>query len=204
MNRIIKVAWNIIVISLILLCLYIITQSKLEILYNNLVIGFFASLFGSILFLFGLWMLKPRLEIASKIAVNQWKGDKCYWIKVINKTKFFKIIDIQSRLMILSESNVEGGTNVVYKDIDLIEDRIWYIPSITSSDARKNATYSFIFRTTEDIDQIWSSDNEKLQVELMCKHSFSGFSRVFRKTYFLKRSSIVEGNYRFGNSFDIL
>ena len=60
-----------------------------------------------------------------------------------------------------------------------------------------------MFRTNEDLDEIWKSDTRSLHVYVIAKHSLSGFSKVFVKTYYTKGTSIESGRFEYGNSFKI-
>jgi len=42
-----------------------------------------------------------------------------------------------------------------------------------------------------------------IEFHVMAKHSFSGFSKIHKMRYFKKGSTIKEGSFEFGNSFDI-
>ncbi len=70
----------------------------------------------------------------------------------------------------------------------------------------KGSKYNRVtFRTFEDLDSIWSDDNNSyLRFRISANHELSGLGKVFTQCYDLKKESIKEGTFEFGNSFRII
>jgi len=67
----------------------------------------------------------------------------------------------------------------------------------------ENATYAFRFSTNEDIESIWDDTRSYLRFRLIATDSFSNFSKVFNQYYYNKRNAIRNGEFKYGDSFDI-
>jgi hypothetical protein len=68
----------------------------------------------------------------------------------------------------------------------------------------KTAAYAYRFRSYDALDDLWSHDAQSyLRFRVQATHSVSGFSRVFRKDYYTKRNSVIDGEFDFGDSMKI-
>ncbi len=166
--------------------------------------GFVTSVFASLFFYLFLWLLKPNLRLSPVICHQKLMtrdGEKeVYGFKVINDTLFHKVIDVKVELLLLEDVNTAGGTNVFLQSLKLRKDQIWYIKSKQS---KEKGAFAFVFYTEENLGAIWTKEHQRIQVQLYCKHSLSGFSKVFAETYYTKKSCIYNGKFKFGDSFNI-
>lgn len=170
-----------------------------------LLTGFITSVFTSVFFYLFLWTLKPDIQISPGIAEYTLPTRDgpvtVYGFKVINKAWIHKAVDVQCELLLLEDVNTDGGTNVFLQTLKLRYDKTWYVNRRFMSE---KGTFACVFHTQEDLPSIWNSDNKRLQFQLICKHSLSGFSKVFAMTYYTKGPCIKRGKFKFGNSFKIV
>ena len=94
------------------------------VLRNSILTGFFTSLFASTFFYALLWWLKPRISISPGIAKFNGNVDgelkPIYAFKIINRTWFYRVLDVKCELMLVETVNTPGGSNEKYRPIDLI------------------------------------------------------------------------------------
>jgi len=151
-----------------------------------------------------LWVLKPRISISDKIAFYDLKtrdGIKSvYGFKIINRTWFYRVLDIRCELLLLEDVNSHGGTNIFLQTLSLRKDQAWYIKRRFFV---PDGEYALVLHSEDDLIKIWDSYNKRLQFQLICKHSLSGFSKSFVMTYYHKDTNIKKGKFRFGDSFEI-
>ncbi len=57
--------------------------------------------------------------------------------------------------------------------------------------------------TEDDLEKMWENKSSYIRLEVVSKHEFSGFSKVFEKDFHNIRK-IKEGEFKFGNSFEIV
>ena len=171
----------------------------LETLLLAVLIGILSSIIASILFLWFLTKIRPQLEISDQIAKERsLEGKTIYKIKVINKTSH-PIINIKAQLLLVTPTVVPGGILMETKKIPLKKSEVMYIEKFDRSD--EEAKYAFRFVTYEDIENIWEN-NKELLFRIMATHSVSGFTKVFEKKYYNKKS-IKEGEFKIGEEMDI-
>lgn len=171
------------------------------------------GLYSSAIFLFVLTLLKPRIKICDKIAHKHDEtadeGKKHHYsFKVVNKSLFFKVYDMQVRTWV---SKIEPSTNaddISYEKIELVKDYQWVInrlyvghlfQQLIHGDTRlENRTdYAAQFGSYSDISQC-ITNGSYVTIEIIAKHSLTGFSRVISKKY--KHSSdIITGHFYSGN-----
>ncbi len=170
---------------------------------GSILTGIFASVAASVLFLFCLLKLRPKIEISPYIAVTQEQdGKMVYRLKIVNLTRR-PIINIQCRLLVTKSRNVPDGIMLTSDRISLKTEHVFQIPRYRKKD--KEAHYARRFICYEDIDSLWQDQSGNyLRFVIMATDSLSGFSRVFSREFHTKKNCLIEGSHRFGNSLDIL
>jgi hypothetical protein len=175
------------------------------------------GLYSSGIFLIVLSLLKPRLKICDRIAFqldkNAPEGQKLqYSIKVSNKSIFFRIYDIQIRAW---TSKIESSTNaddISYQQIKLRKEYQWVLnrlyighlfQDVFLKDKRltSRTDYAVQFLTYDDLRAKIRNGNF-ITIEIIAKHSLTGFTRVLSKRY-KHVDDIIKGPYYSGNSCKI-
>ena len=174
------------------------------------------GLISSIIFLIIIFSLRPKIKIAPEICKTLDKDSNTfkYFIKIINSSKFFKVIDINAELTRMipspspkckenSDKKKVGGNNLRLQKLILKHNHVWYLTK--KSKKSEHATYAYIFMVTENVEQTWENDKgDFLHFKIVARHGFSGFPKVITRHYIDKGSCIIEGRYAFGNTFDII
>ncbi|WP_285011192.1 hypothetical protein [Pedobacter faecalis] len=181
--------------------------------FGDIVTGLVASL----IFLFGLYLLKPGIRICDKIAFQydsnaELEKRRHYSFKIVNRSLFFKVYDIQIRAW---TSKVEPSINaddVSFKSIALVKDYQWVLyrmfighlfQDIRLGEKRleKRTDYAAQFSTYDDLAKLIDAGHY-VTVEVIAKHSLTGFTRVRAKRY-KHKNDLTEGTFHSGNSCKI-
>jgi len=168
----------------------------------SITIGVLSSLGASIIFLFFLTRIRPRLDISDQIAKTVTSnGETIYRIKIINKTRV-PIMNIKAQLHIMTPTTVPSGIIYISQNIPLQRSELMELSKFDKKD--KTASYAYRFRSYKSLDDLWGDDDHSyLRFRIQATHSVSGFSKVFRKDYFTKRNSVLDGEFDFGDSMKI-
>lgn len=170
--------------------------------YLSITIGVLSSFVASFIFLLFLSGIKPKIVISEQIAkVKSSKGTTEYTIKVINKTHR-PIIIKKARLSLVRIFMIEGGQSREFINIPLKTSELIELEEFNPGDT-KWAPYEFRFVTYENIEEMWNAVHLFLQFRFYATDSLSGFSRFFTMNYYIKKNSIIEGEFEFGNSLRI-
>jgi hypothetical protein len=168
----------------------------------TIMLGILSSLVASVFYLFAFSTIRPKISISPKIAKSLDKdGNAAYKIKILNKGAR-PIVNIKARLSISEPTIVPGGRILASKTVHLRREEIM---SIEGFDARdKDANYAFRFTTLDNLETQWSDDSNTYVIfSIYAVHSLSGLGKLFTQRYAIKRDSIVNGDFVFGNSFEI-
>jgi len=65
------------------------------------------------------------------------------------------------------------------------------------------ADHCITFRTNADLRDILNNEYKALLLQVTLKHGISGLSGIHRRDY-RGRSCIKDGNFKFGNSFEVI
>jgi len=162
-----------------------------------------------------MYNLRPRLRITPRICFNNHPetGKLRYCFKVINYS-LFPVYDLSLRAFVLSRFDSPNGTNykkteinIKYNNVTVLERfnmrhilQKWYAPEkkLTSQ-----TDYAVIFVSYENLKEILGKAENELLIELISKHSVSGFNEVKRIKYFSSEYDLLEGDFFSGNSFKI-
>ena len=158
-----------------------------------------ASVFLTLLFIF----LRPKIKISPQIAKWEKNGKTVYAIKVINKSCLFTLCDVHVELTLIRNSSAPSGLNVAFKAIEMKNSRIWFIDRRPIIGKSKNATYAIIFKTLDDLNDEWEDSVLYAQFKVIAKHGLSGLPKVKMEQYHDKKTSIKEGRFKYGNTFEI-
>jgi hypothetical protein len=168
-----------------------------------IIIGILSSLLASIMFLLAISQVRLKVEISKKIAkrLEPESSSKLFAIKVLNRGRR-SIIAIQAQLYLVTPTQVLGGSVLRTIEIPLKRSDPLEIPKFDEKD--ENAQYAFRFVTYSDIDELWIDDAHSfIRFRMYGRDAVSGFGKVFTQDYHTKRQSLKDGDFRFGNSFEI-
>jgi len=174
-------------------------------LHNAITTGIISSIMASFVFLFLIFCLRPRVTISEHLARYVDKdGNKIFLFKIINRS-YFKIVDLQTKMLILTPIGTYGGNNLKIEYLKLKTDKIWYLDRRNNFFKKsEHATFAIIFSCLDDLDAIWNHKNGSiLHIEVICKHGLSGFNKVITRNYH-SDTEIKNGYYKYGNSTEIV
>ena len=122
-------------------------------------------------------------------------------MKIINRSPR-PAINIRVQFLLRIKKNVPDGMLINNKFLNLKTDEMFEISEFNLGD--KTAGYAKRFVCIDNIEEIWNDDNGAyLTFRLIATDSISGFQKVFKRSYYTKRTDIKEGSHRFGNSLDV-
>ena len=165
-----------------------------------ILIGVLSSIVASIIFILFLRRLRPKIIISPEIA--KWKtikGERIYQIKVINETGR-SIINIKAQLFLVTHRERPGGRTPATEKIPLYKSEVMELSKFDLKDTEDN--HAFRFDTETDIEKLWNNEESFFRFKIYGTDSFSGFGKVFVQDY-LKKESIVKGDFHAGNSLEI-
>lgn len=174
---------------------------------NNFIADFYKVLYpitGAFIFMFISKLFRPKLLISKNIARNMTiEGEKCFEFKVINKG-FFKVINVKAELVFnTNKQNFDGGTIPYATVIKLFRSNVMSIKPIFLN--YKSGSGQFLFRTTEDLDKLWSESNysdSSLSLSVYAVNEISNAPKVKRRFY-KSRNLIIDGSFGSRNSCKI-
>lgn len=166
-------------------------------IFFSVVTGFM----GSLLVVIFLYRLKPTIDISPYIA-EQPTADptkKMYGFKIINKTPY-PVIDIRMELVLVTPVNVNGGAVKSANAIPLLRDNFFQLSQFNTKD--KDADYALRVGCDQDIRGLWTSDSQDLRLNVIAKHSLSGFCTI-KSHVFHTKAAITPGKHVFGNNLSV-
>lgn len=177
-------------------------QDTLFSLAVGIATGVTTGLVSSGLFLWLLSTRRPNVTISDKIAKYiDYYGNTAFGIKIINRTSY-PIVSVRAELHIVASGLSSGGPVGQTRPVDLKRSSILNIGKYDKKD--KDATYAFRFVTYEDLEAIWKDDpNWYARITVYAEHELTGFGKAFYQRYPKKTTSIVCGQFQFGDTFRI-
>lgn len=170
---------------------------------SSIILGTIGSLVASLLWIWGLLSLRPKIEISNVIARTKGlKQELEYDIKIVNKTRT-SIINLQAKFYLINRFNVPGGGSIgEHRLIPLKFDRVLRLEKFDVN-TYHDEEYAWRFVTNENIEEIWEDrDQHHLEFHIVATHEFSGLSRVFKKKY--TAGSVQEGDFPKGPSIECM
>lgn len=143
----------------------------------------------------------PKISISEYICKTEINDQTNYLFKIVNNTDC-EIFDLKVELTLLQPYNSETGKNIKAKDIKFVDANFYYLRKKDPKDVYN--LHALIFRTTEDIENLWGQDenHKELRITVIGKHSLSGFNKVFTQT-FLTKSKIVNKKFNAGDDIGV-
>jgi hypothetical protein len=152
-------------------------------------------------------------KIASQYLEINGKDTHVYLFKIINKSLFFRIYDLKINAYVCQSIPNINGTDVNFKDIPLKGADQWVLNRLNFKHILQNirkgdktlqsrCDYAVQFFSTENIATLLNN-NSYISVQVLAKHSLTGFSRVKIMKY-QHHSKIVKGCFLSGNCCKIV
>lgn len=179
-----------------------------KVFYNDYIVEIFGGLCLSIMSLFLIWFLRPKVKISPEISRYSKGGHIVYSIKVLNKSYIFRLIDLHFELTMLKPVTSPNGMNLALKKVELKSDHVWYLSRRKPKWFAKNdyATYAIIIKVKEGVNLLedWDShESVYLDFKVIAKNNFSGITSINHQKY--QHSSCIEtGVFEHGNTLKII
>ncbi|WFP52292.1 hypothetical protein PL263_09755 [Methylomonas sp. EFPC3] len=155
---------------------------------------------GSLLVVLFLYRLKPKLDISPYIAEQPTHDSTpMFGFKIINRTPY-PLVDIRIELVLVTPVNVNGGAVKSATALQLTRNDFFQLGKFDAND--READYALRVGCSQDIRSLWLSDTQDLRINVIARHSLSGFCAV--KSYiFHTKADIKPGKHVFGNSLKV-
>ena len=167
---------------------------------------FALSLFNSIVSSF-VWVyvliffFRPRVVISKNISKVFKKGKYTYQIKVINRGRR-DLFDLKMEAFIMTPRKIEGSTIFTRKKLITIPEENSRLSRYKPKD--EGASHAFRFTIDEELDQIWTNNENKfLTLRFYSTDGFSGMRNFQEIEFHDKKLAIIEGDFKTGSSLDI-
>lgn len=181
--------------------------------YNSYIVEIFGGIVLSVMGLFLIWFLQPKVKIAPQIAVKEKDGKSVYTIKVINKSYLFQLVDINFELTMLQPRSTPKGMNIAIKQVPLKSNHLWFLSRRKGRLHRRfskdiYATYAIVITLDSDFDLLeeWKSETNNngtyFDLKVIAKNNFSGITSINHEK-FNHYSCVKKGEYCHGNSMSI-
>ena len=149
--------------------------------FFSLLLGIVAGYVASYCFLTSfLYYKKPRIVISPHISIDEFKGEKNYFFKFVNKTKS-NIYDVRIETTLYKPIGDLKGRNLHGADIELKDNYFMYISAESSGD--EHNLHVMRVRTTQDIEGQWVDGSSFIRLTVIAKHSLSGLNQVFHQDF---------------------
>lgn len=169
---------------------------------DALLFGIVISIIGSVAFLVLLWMLKPNIKLAERVAQTEdEEGNEMYLFKIINNSRFFALYNIEVNLFKVTQETVEGGLNSRFDHLEVKKNRITRIPHKSKKDS--DAFYAQILTCREPLSDHLRRNNTYIELQIMARHALSGFSKVF-DAKFHTQACVENGRFAHGDNLSVL
>ena len=166
-----------------------------------IIIGVLSSFVASLMFLYFLNMLRPKIIISEQIAKYYNMEDVEYQIKIINKTRR-NIMNVQAHLFLITPTEISGGIIEKNDEIQLRTKTLTDMAKYNDKDETANNVFRFICEENieEDLNE---NKNSFLRFKISATDSLSGCTSAFSKDYKTIEKSIKEGEFEYGKSLKI-
>lgn len=168
-------------------------------------IGFLCEIVGGVFFLYVLfWFFSPKIKISKFIAYNNSRaGHYNYFFKIVNKSYFFKLVDVKMDLY--KATPINNGLDIKLENIKLQKSEMPYIDSILSGNGKqKTFACQFLTDETQDIDLktfLTSENSSHISVVFSCTHILSSIRKKFVYNYHF--NDIIDGVFESGNNLNV-
>lgn len=176
------------------------------------------GLVSSAVFLFFLFALKPSIAISPTISshyttINGQK-ERIYYFKVLNKGWVFKIYDITVRAYVCETVRTANGENLSLQELELRGMAQWGLNRLNlrhcfqdllcgESTLKSRSDYAIQFASSEKIKNLLNHNNRYITLQVVAKHSLTGFTSVETKHY-RHLSKVQDGTFLSGNSYKVV
>ncbi len=170
--------------------------------WDMILLALLTSFASTLLFSLMMSRITQRIEI-SKLISNEIDedGNNFQAIKLINRGPR-DAVDVKFELQIVKDVIVPDGVLSTSREVSLKYKGLFVLDNFKKD--TKNATFAFRMRIVEDLKKNWhDEENEYLRFRVYAKDEMSGFGKLFEEYYRVKRVSIKDGTFHFGNSFEI-
>lgn len=166
-----------------------------------LFLGVLGSVIASVIFLLVLRNFRPKIEISEHIAKWEKDGTSGYSVKILNKGSR-NIIDLRYEIFLVTKESIPGGELLTTRSLALKN----YSGFILSKYERKSTEGSFARRIVilDDVDFLWDDDSSQYVIFRVFSHDeVSGLGKLYQREFRTKRNSIKDGQFHFGDSFEV-
>jgi hypothetical protein len=166
------------------------------------VIGVLASVIASAIFWVVLFQIRPKIEISPQISrsINS-DGSKGFRVKLINRSRR-AAVDLQPSVFLDTLRKHKTGDVHMLRLLPVKSTPGFLFHGYDKNDA--DARYARRLLITDDLDATWVDDQiSSIVVRLFARDGRSGAFRQFEQTYRLKRDAIKDGDFDWGDSFEI-
>ncbi|MDM1073641.1 hypothetical protein HX001_14220 [Empedobacter brevis] len=169
---------------------------------QSIIVGIITGVGASVAFLkFYIPTLKPKIEISESICKRKGDDGKIeYLFKFVNKSNV-EIFDVTVEPAFFKEFGASDGRHKKRSKIYLKTNKITFIPKEDKHDNLNS--HAIIVKTNHDLSSKWKDESSYIHITIMCRHSLSGFNKVFHKT-FNSKDCIQEGMFCSGNSLNYI
>lgn len=166
---------------------------------ESLLSGVISGVVASGLFYWYMTKMRPSIFICDNIVKSSDTTGLFYAFKIYNNSRFFDVLDLKIEVYVKTPFNAHGGQNYNLEKIELKKDHVMLLPRCSKAN-EPDASYALIVTTRVDVEKLWLSDSQHVEIHIHGRHSFSGASKSYSKKFYTKRNSIKEGMFNFGKT----
>jgi len=167
----------------------------------SILTGVASSIVASIVFLFFISRFRPKIEISPYIAKHEDANGTSYVFKMINKTKR-PIINVRCHASLVTHKVVPGGVALYNNSLNLISSERYMLDKYDKKD--NDAKYAWRIATKDEIEDNWNEDQSSyIVLKVIATDSFTGFSKYFSQTFYIKRDSLKFGSHCYGDNLAV-
>ncbi len=165
---------------------------------NTIILGITTSFIASLIFSFIFTQLKPKIKISKVISYYE----NSFKIKIINKS-CFSATNIKAEISYINFFDVPNGIETNSAKIELVKKDFFALAKFDKNSEYATYTYRLKTKKIENLREGLNKNNrEYIRLKIFATHSLSNIGKVFEQKY--KIEDIVNGDFAFGNTFEII
>lgn len=179
--------------------------------YNDYIVEIFGGVVLSLMGLFLVWFLRPKIKFAPHIAMEGEGDNYEFLFKVINRSFLFQLVDIHFELTMLKPVTTPKGMNIAIDHVPLKANHVWFLSRRKWNKKKQSsndyATYAIVLTVDKEFDLLkkWkqhAKDGTYFDLKVIAKNNFSGITSINHEKY-SHSSCIKKGSFCHGNSMEI-
>ncbi len=172
---------------------------SLKALLTTVLTGFISAIFIFI----ALRIFRPRIAVSNQLAkhIHRSRGTKVFSVKIRNRS-ILPLINLEVEANLITATKHNGGCLMDVKPLVFNMSAFHRLQGWRPWDS--DGKYALRMSILDDLDELWESNSQHIEVTISARHPWSGLTRWFSIVYHRTDDVIVEGEFETQRSMRIL